>query len=82
MTKLIPTIIFIVIVLETSGQCNVQTLNRPDGVVVKSMPAELIGKTSKQEVALSIQTNGEFFYLATIQLNFLILRYYNCYPPL
>ncbi len=69
--KFILTISFLSVLVNAFGQCNVQTVNRPDGAIIKSTPAEPIGKTNKQEVGLSVQTNGEQFFLATVQ------RYYS-----
>lgn len=47
------------------AQCNVKTNNRPDGVVVKYLNPELVGKGTDCELGLSIQTTGEDFFLTT-----------------
>jgi hypothetical protein len=47
------------------AQCNVKTTNRPDGVVVKYLNPELVGKGSNCELGLSVQTNGNSFFLTT-----------------
>lgn len=51
--------------LKSSEQCNVKINNRPDGIVVKYMNPELVGKGTNCELGLSIQTTGEDYFLTT-----------------
>lgn len=51
--------------LKSTEQCNVISNNRPDGVVVKYMNPELVGKGTNCELGLSIQTTGTDFFFAT-----------------
>ncbi|MCZ2247532.1 MAG: hypothetical protein LC111_02095 [Bacteroidia bacterium] len=57
--KAIYLILFIVgLSMKSSAQCNVKTINRPDGVTVKYMNPEMVGKGTGRELGVSISHNG------------------------
>lgn len=50
------------------AQCNVIVNNRPDGVVVRYLNPELVGKGNSCELGLSVQTNGgDYFFTTTVR---------------
>lgn len=51
--------------MQSTTSCNVKTINRPDGVVVRYLNPELVGKGNTCEFGLSVQTNGDSFFLTT-----------------
>ena len=52
----------------TSAQCNVQTNERDDGVTVRYLRPDRIGFSDKLMLALSMQTNGEQFFVVTLSV--------------
>jgi len=47
------------------SQCNVKTNRRPDGITVKYLNPELVGKGTGCELGLSVSSNGSDIYLNT-----------------
>lgn len=54
--------------LSISAQCKVQTNQRDDGVTVSYLSPERIGFSDKLILALSMQTNGELFFVTTLSI--------------
>jgi len=48
------------------SQCNVQTTERSDGITIRYLRPELVGKGTKCELGLSIQHNGELYTINTV----------------
>lgn len=46
--------------------CNVQTNNRPDGATIRYTRPTMVGSNNLLEYGLSIQTNGEEYYLVAL----------------
>lgn len=52
----------------TKGPCNIKTVNRIDGTIVRYLNPELVGTGNNCELGLSIQTNGlDYFLSASIR---------------
>lgn len=64
------SILLIVILCSSkiSAQCRVQTNQRDDGITVRYLSPDRIGISDKLILALSMQTNGEQFFIATLSL--------------
>ena len=58
------------ITLKGYSQCNVKTNNRSDGVTVKYINPEMVGKGTGCELGVSITTNGTDYYFNTTVLYF------------
>lgn len=70
-TKSLYLILLIVVSsMKISAQCNVKTNNRPDGVTVKYLNPEMVGKGTGCELGFSISTNGTDYYFNTAVLYF------------
>ena len=53
---------------KANAQCNVQVNQRDDGVTVRYLRPDRIGFTDKLMLALSMQTNGEQFFVSTLSV--------------
>lgn len=53
---------------EAPKNCRVQTNNRSDGAVIRYLSPDRIGKCDKFYMAVSMQTNGSQYYIATISV--------------
>jgi len=49
-------------------QCRVQTNQRPDGVTIRYLTPDRVGYCDKLMLALSMQTNGEEYFISTISV--------------
>lgn len=58
-------IIAILTELISFSQCNVKTNRRPDGVTVRYLNPELIGKGTGCELGLSVSSNGSDYFINT-----------------
>lgn len=54
--------------LTISAQCRVQTNQRDDGVTVRYLSPDRVGYSDRLILALSMQTNGEQYFIATLSL--------------
>lgn len=54
--------------LTISAQCRVQTNQRDDGVTVRYLSPDRVGFSDRLILALSMQTNGEQYFIATLSL--------------
>jgi hypothetical protein len=54
--------------ITAKSQCRVQTNEREDGVTVRYLNPDRIGNSDKLILALSMQTNGEQFFIVTLSL--------------
>lgn len=62
-------IIFLIVSLSnflTYSQCNIKTNKRSDGTTIRYLNPVPIGTGTKCEVGISIQTNGEDYFLNTV----------------
>ena len=68
------SIYFLILVVASSmrifGQCNVKTNNRSDGVTVKYLNPEMVGKGTGCELGASISYNGTDYFFNTTVLYF------------
>lgn len=79
-------IIPIIFEITCTAQCNVKTTHRPDGVTVRYLNPDLVGKGTGCELGLSVSTDGSDFYINTTiryfvspkkQINNLKIQFYN-----
>lgn len=45
------------------SQCNIKTINRPDGITVKYINPEQVGSGTNCELGLSVSSNGEAYFI-------------------
>lgn len=65
--KLLVSVFLIALLSQFPGisQCNVKTINRPDGTTVKYLNPELVGTGTNCELGLSVSFNGEGYLINT-----------------
>jgi hypothetical protein len=63
-------LILSVLIQKGYSQCSVKTNNRPDGVTIKYMNPQMVGKGTGCELGVSISSNGKDYYLNTTILYF------------
>ena len=54
--------------ITSHAQCDVQKLNRADGVTVRYMRPDRVGISDKMMLSLSVQTNGEQFFVVALSI--------------
>lgn len=72
MKKIINCTIWLWVLATASAysQCNIKTNNRTDGVTIKYLNPEMVGKGTGCELGASISTNGTEYYFNTTVLYF------------
>ena len=62
--------IFLLLIISFTGmaQCDVQKLNRADGVTVRYMKPNRVGISDKMMLSLSVQTNGAQFFVVALSI--------------
>jgi len=68
MKILLTTLLGLIISFASIAQCDVQKLNRPDGVTVRYMKANRVGISDKIMLSLSMQTNGAQFFVVALSI--------------
>lgn len=65
--KVLVSVFLIVLFFQFPGisQCNIKTINRPDGTIVKYLNPELVGIGTDCELGLSVSFNGEGYLINT-----------------
>ena len=58
----------LLISITSLAQCDVQKLNRPDGVTVRYMRPDRVGISDKMMLSLSVQTNGAQFFVVAMSI--------------
>jgi len=48
-----------------SAQCNIKTINRPDGTTVRYLNPNMVGTGTSCEVGLSVSNNGNSYFINT-----------------
>lgn len=67
--KLLSTLIFLYLfAIPVTAQCNVQTNQRDDGVTVRYLRPDRVGFSDRLILALSMQTNGEQFFVGVLSV--------------
>jgi hypothetical protein len=68
MKSLLTVVFFTFLYAQISAQCNIQTNQRDDGVTVRYLRPDRVGFSDRLFLALSMQTNGEDFFVSTISV--------------
>jgi hypothetical protein len=56
------------IIWKANAQCDVQTNQREDGVTIKYLRPDRVGFSDRLILAISMQTNGEQFFISTLSV--------------